>query len=191
MIGVVAALSSEAEILLEQTETFRSLIVSGKQVHVGRAFGKDVAVVICGVGKVNAALGTQLAVSKFDADKLFNFGVAGGLNKTTELCGVYQIKAAVQFDFDLTQLNGTKIGTLDEYKENYLKLSSFRAPLKKKNLLRRSPTWRAAGARRNNIFQTAKERFKTLKRLCPCSLKSFKRENSMKIKNPGIMKPPG
>lgn len=34
MIGVVAALSSEAEILLEQTETFRSLIVSGKQVHV-------------------------------------------------------------------------------------------------------------------------------------------------------------
>ena len=69
MIGVVAALSSEAEILLEQTETFRSLIVSGKQVHVGRAFGKDVAVVICGVGKVNAALGTQLAVSKFDADK--------------------------------------------------------------------------------------------------------------------------
>ena len=134
MIGVVAALSSEAEILLEQTETFRSLIVSGKQVHVGRAFGKDVAVVICGVGKVNAALGTQLAVSKFDADKIFNFGVAGGLNKTTELCGVYQIKAAVQFDFDLTQLNGTKIGTLDEYKENYLKLSSFRAPLKKKNL---------------------------------------------------------
>ena len=134
MIGVVAALSSEAEILLEQTETFRSLIVSGKQVHVGRAFGKDVAVVICGVGKVNAALGTQLAVSKFDADKIFNFGVAGGLNKTTELCGVYQTKAAVQFDFDLTQLNGTKIGTLDEYKENYLKLSSFRAPLKKKNL---------------------------------------------------------
>ena len=59
MIGVVAALSSEAEILLEQTETFRSLIVSGKQVHVGRAFGKDVAVVICGVGKVNAALGRR------------------------------------------------------------------------------------------------------------------------------------
>lgn len=134
MIGVIAALSSEAEILLEQTETFRSLIVSGKQVYVGRAFEKDVTIVICGVGKVNAALGTQLAVSKFDADKIFNFGVAGGLNKSTELCGVYQIKAAVQFDFDLTQLNGTKIGTLDEYRENYLKLCSFRAPLKKKNL---------------------------------------------------------
>ncbi len=134
MIGIVTALESEAEILLEQMEVFRSLIVSGKQVHVGQAFGKDAALVVCGVGKVNAALGTQLLVSKFDADKLFNFGVAGGLNKTTELCGVYQIKAAVQFDFDLTQLNGTKMGTLDEYKDNYLKLSPFKTNFKKKNL---------------------------------------------------------
>ena len=45
-------------------------------------------------------------VSKFDARKLFNFGVAGGLNQGTELCAVYQIDEAVQFDFDLTQLNG-------------------------------------------------------------------------------------
>ena len=67
MIGVVAALSSEAEILLEQTETFRSLIVSGKQVHVGRAFGKDVAVVICGVGKVKIEGVTKYIVPLFAA----------------------------------------------------------------------------------------------------------------------------
>lgn len=134
MTGVIAAMNIEAEILLEQTEIFRSLTVSGKQVYVGRAFGKDVTVIVCGVGKVNAALGAQLAVSKFDAEKLFNFGVAGGLNEGTKLCDVYQIKEAVQFDFDLTQLNGTKTGTLDEYKENYLKLASFKAPFPKKRL---------------------------------------------------------
>ena len=93
MIGVVAALSSEAEILLEKMEIFRSLVVSGKKIYVGSAFGKDTAVAVCGVGKVNAALGTQLLVSKFDADKILNFGVAGGLNKNTELCGVYQIRS--------------------------------------------------------------------------------------------------
>ena len=134
MIGAIVALKSEAEILLDQMEVFRSLTVSGKDVYVGQAFGKDTTVIVCGVGKVNAALGAQLAVSKFNAEKLFNFGVAGGLNKSTELCGVYQIGAAVQFDFDLTQLNGTPIGTLDEYKENYLRLSAFKAPLKKKKL---------------------------------------------------------
>ena len=100
MIGAIVAMNSEAEILLGQTEVFRSLTVSGKEVYVGRAFGKDVTVVVCGVGKVNAALGAQLAVSKFDAEKLFNFGVAGGLNKRTALAGVYQIEKAVQFYID-------------------------------------------------------------------------------------------
>ena len=83
MIGTVIALESEAEILLEKMEIFRSLVVSGKKIYVGSAFGKDTAVAVCGVGKVNAALGTQLLVSKFDADKILNFGVAGGLNKNT------------------------------------------------------------------------------------------------------------
>ena len=134
MIGVVIAMQSEAEILLSQMKITRSLAVSGKTVHVGRAFGKDLALCVCGVGKVNAALGTQLLVSKFDAEKILNFGVAGGLNKTTELCAVYQITAAVQFDFDLVDLNGTKIGTLNEYTENYLTLNHFKAGLEKRKL---------------------------------------------------------
>ena len=133
MIGAVIAMQSEADILLDQMKIHRSLRVSGKKIHVGTAFGKEIAVCVCGVGKVNAALGAQLLVSKFDAAKLLNFGVAGGLNDGTNLCGVYQIGEAVQFDFDLTQLNGTKIGTLDEYEENYLSLNRFKAdfPVKK------------------------------------------------------------
>lgn len=134
MIGAVIAMQCEADILLDQMKIERSLTVSGKPVHIGTAFGKPVAVCVCGVGKVNAALGTQLLISKFDVKKLVNFGVAGGLNDGTELCAVYQIGAAVQFDFDLTQLNGTKIGTLDEYTENYLYLNGFTASFPKKNL---------------------------------------------------------
>lgn len=127
MIGAVIAMQSEADILLDQMKIHRSLTVSGKKIHVGTAFGKEIAVCVCGVGKVNAALGAQLLVSKFDAKKLLNFGVAGGLNDGTNLCGVYQIGEAVQFDFDLTQLNGTKMGTLDEYEENYLSLNRLKA----------------------------------------------------------------
>ena len=134
MIGAVIAMQSEAEILLSEMQITRSLTVSGKNVHVGTAYGKDVALCVCGVGKVNAALGSQLLVSKFDVDKLLNFGVAGGLNEETKLCEVYQIGAAVQFDFDLTQLNGTKMGTLDEYEENYLRLNRLPLSLPVKNL---------------------------------------------------------
>ena len=134
MIGVVIAMQSEADILLNEMRTHRSLTVSSKKIHVGTAFGKEIAVCVCGVGKVNAALGAQLLVSKFDVKKLLNFCVAGGLNRDTALCGVYQIGSAVQFDFDLTQLNGTKIGTLDEYQENYLSLNLLKTDLPVKKL---------------------------------------------------------
>ena len=134
MIGAVIAMQSEADILLDEMDIFRSLCVSGKKIHVGKAYGKDVAVCICGVGKVNAALGAQLLVSKFNAEKLLNFGVAGSLNDGTKLCNVYQIESAVQFDFDLTQLNGTKIGTLNEYSENYLSLNVLKMGFEKKKL---------------------------------------------------------
>ena len=134
MIGVVLAMQSEADILLEEMQINRTLTVSGKTVHVGKAYGKDVALCVCGVGKVNAALGTQLLVSKFDVEKLLNFGVSGGLNQQTELCQVYQIEAATQFDFDLAQLNGTSIGTLNEYTEPYLSLNLLNLPYEKRKL---------------------------------------------------------
>ena len=134
MIGVVIAMQSEADILLDEMQIIRTLTVSGKKVYVGNAYGKDIALCVCGVGKVNAALGTQLLVSKFDAEKLLNFGVSGGLNNSTELCQVYQISAATQFDFDLVQLNGTKIGTLNEYTESYLSLNLLPLPFPKRKL---------------------------------------------------------
>lgn len=134
MIGAVIAMQSEADILLSEMNVNRSLTVSGKTVHIGTAFNKEIALCVCGVGKVNAALGAQLLVSKFDVKALLNFGVAGGLNDGTALCQVYQIESAVQFDFDLVQLNGTKMGTLNEYEENYLPLSVLNLPFPLKKL---------------------------------------------------------
>ena len=134
MIGAVIAMQSEAEILLSEMQINRSLTISGNIVYVGVAYGKDIAVCVCGVGKVNAALGAQLLVSKFDVDKLLNFGVSGGLNNGTKLCQVYQIEAATQFDFDLAQLNGTCIGTLNEYTEPYLSLNLLNLPYEKRKL---------------------------------------------------------
>ena len=134
MIGAVIAMQSEADILLNQMHIDRSLTISGKNIHIGTAFGKDIAVCVCGVGKVNAALGTQLLISKFDVEIILNFGVAGSLNQNTQLCQVYQIAAAVQFDFDLVQLNGTKIGTLNEYTENYLIFNTLNIPFEQRKL---------------------------------------------------------
>ena len=121
MIGAVIAMDSEAEALLSQMEIENLMTVHGKPVYSGRAFGKDVLLCVCGVGKVNAAAGTCAVLEK-GADVVLNFGVAGGLDSRTQLTEVYLIEKAVQYDFDITQLEGGEIGTLDGEAENFLPL---------------------------------------------------------------------
>ena len=129
MITFVAAMQCEADILLKNARISSEKTILGKKVYEGEAYGEKFALVLCGVGKVNAAMGAQIALLSYSPRALVNFGVAGGLNERTALCNVYQIDKAVQFDFDLTQLNGGKIGTLDEYTQNYLPLSALSLPL--------------------------------------------------------------
>lgn len=123
IIGVVAAMQCEADILLDRMDIETCVTRCDKPIYTGKAFGQDVALIISGVGKVNAACGAQILTDLYGARAIVNFGVAGGIRGNTEVCGVYQISKAVQYDFDLSGLNGTKIGTLDEFRENYLPLS--------------------------------------------------------------------
>jgi len=122
MIGAVIAMDSEAEALLSQMEIEGISSLFGKPVYTGKAFGKDVLLVVCGVGKVNAATGACAAIQK-GANVILNFGVAGGLNDRTEVTELYAIEKAVQYVFDCTQLNGSKVGTLDGETENFMPLT--------------------------------------------------------------------
>ncbi len=124
-IGVVAAMQYEADLLLDDMEIAACETHCGKPVYTGKAYGKEIALVVCGVGKVNAAIGAQMLIDLYHAAVLINFGIAGGIRKNTEIAAVYQISKAVQYDFDLSKVNGTRIGTLDEFKENFLPLATL------------------------------------------------------------------
>ena len=53
----------------------RDFIFCGKRVLCGTLYGKRAGIVVCGVGKVNAACGTQIAVDELGADEIINVGV--------------------------------------------------------------------------------------------------------------------
>ncbi len=128
----VVAMEKEAAPILEVMRVRRFLNFCGKHVLTGELYGVRCGVVVCGVGKVNAAMGAQIAIDELGAEVIINIGYAGGLNGSLEVGKIYEISHAVQYDFDLTQLNGTKIGTLDECKENFLALDALSLyPLKK------------------------------------------------------------
>ncbi len=116
-------MDKEAAPVLSAMKRVKERKICGKRVISGTLFKQKTAIVICGVGKVNAACGAQLAIDKLKADTIINLGVAGGLNGNLAVGEICEISHAVQYDFDLTQLNGTQIGTLDECKENYIPLA--------------------------------------------------------------------
>lgn len=119
----VIAMKSEAEPIISAMEIEKDYTYCDKRIVCGTLYGESVAVIVCGVGKVNAACGAQYAVDCLDATAIINVGVAGGLNNSLKIAHMYAISAVVQYDFDLVQLNGTAIGTLNECTENYLPLS--------------------------------------------------------------------
>ncbi len=125
VIGAVIAMQCEADILIKDMKIERQEKRCGKDIYIGKAHGKDVVLIVCGIGKVNAAAGAQMLIDCYHAQVLINFGVAGGIYDTTEIAGVYQVERVVQYDFDLAGLNNTKIGTLNEFEDNYLPLATL------------------------------------------------------------------
>ena len=65
--------------------------------------------VVCGIGKVNAAAAAQRAIDR-GADEIWNVGLCGGFGDDVEIGGVYEVESAVEYDFDLATLNGTSGG---------------------------------------------------------------------------------
>lgn len=77
---------------------------------------------VSGVGKVNAAAAAQKAISD-GAGEVLNVGVAGGFAGKAEIFGVYEVSRAVEYDFDLSEINGTSKGVHDERDTPYFTLA--------------------------------------------------------------------
>ena len=75
--------------------------------------GEGDVVVVAGIGKVNSAAAAQKAIDD-GADEILNCGVVGGLDPAMSVGDVFEVSQAVEYDFDLTLINGTKLGTHNE-----------------------------------------------------------------------------
>ena len=119
----VIAMDCEAEAALAHFENPVRKSVSGRTVHEGRFRGEDSEVIVAGIGKVNAAAATQLALDRYAAETVVNIGVAGGIDASMKVADVFQVSQAFQCDFDLSIINGTKKGTVNEYDTPYFELA--------------------------------------------------------------------
>lgn len=103
-IGIIGAMETEVAALKEAMETGRTEVISDMTFHEGLLHGREVVVVQCGVGKVNAAICTQTLIREFGATHIINTGVAGSLNNQINIGDFVICVDAVQHDFNVASL---------------------------------------------------------------------------------------
>ncbi len=119
----VTAMECEADAVVRNLSNVDDSLLFGRRIVRGSLDGVDTAVVVAGVGKVNAAAGTQLAISDLGARAIINVGVAGGLDPSMDVGVVYRASRAVEYDFDLSKVNGSAVGTPDERDTPFFELA--------------------------------------------------------------------
>ena len=124
-IGIVVAMDEEkAEIekLISNKEIKKT---NNLKFIIGKIKDKNIVLVQCSVGKVNAARTTQKLIDKFNITTIINVGVAGAINSNLKIGDVIIAKKVIQHDFDITAFGHNKgyitdIGEGIESDENLL-----------------------------------------------------------------------
>ena len=99
-LGIIGAMQVEVEILLGAMENKKTTEKAGSTFYEGTLNGLPVVVVQCGVGKVNAALCTQILCDLFNVTHLVNTGIAGSLCADLDIGDLVVSSDAMYHDVD-------------------------------------------------------------------------------------------
>ena len=108
MIGIICALSIEVEELTKLLENKQENTYAKMKYISGAINGKEVVMTECGIGKVNAAMSTQVMIDRYNPDIIINSGIAGSVSRELKIGDIVISKDCVQHDFDGTQMGDPK-----------------------------------------------------------------------------------
>ena len=87
-IGIIVAMEKELSLLLPLINNPQEIDVDGYIMYSGQVGTNYVIVMQCGIGKVNAAIGTLTLLNNFEVDIIINTGVAGGADNNIKIMDV-------------------------------------------------------------------------------------------------------
>lgn len=109
MIGIIGAMSVEIENIKHLMIDIKTENIAHINFCHGKINNTECVVAISGVGKVNAAICTQIMISKFSPDLILNTGVAGSLKDNIKIGDIVLADYVVQHDMDTSAI-GDKRG---------------------------------------------------------------------------------
>ena len=110
-IGIIGAMKEEVEFLIRDMKFERKEVKAKMEFSLGTIHNKNVVIVTSGIGKVNAAICTQILIDDFNVDCIINVGIAGGTKENIYPGDVVIGDNLVQHDMD-TSAFGDRIGQI-------------------------------------------------------------------------------
>lgn len=107
-IGIIGAMEQEVVGLKEKMLDVKISRMASMEFFEGTLEGKKVVVVKSGIGKINAAVCTQILVDVFHAEVVINTGVAGSLNNDINIGDIVISTDVLHHDMDVTALGYPK-----------------------------------------------------------------------------------
>ncbi|GHV83397.1 5'-methylthioadenosine/S-adenosylhomocysteine nucleosidase [Spirochaetia bacterium] len=107
MIGIIGAMEEEVTILRSLMKDVKTEKIGSFDFICGKLENKEIVLLRCGIGKVNAAVGCALLINRLKPEFIINTGCAGGINLPDSKVklnfgDVVLSKTLVQHDFDIT-----------------------------------------------------------------------------------------
>ena len=102
MIGIIGAMDEEVEQIVAVMDIKKEETKACMTFKAGILAGKDVVIVRSGIGKVNAAVCTQILVDDFGVDYVINTGIAGSLKAEIDIADIVISSDVLHHDMDAT-----------------------------------------------------------------------------------------
>ncbi|MEG1448415.1 MAG: 5'-methylthioadenosine/adenosylhomocysteine nucleosidase [Oscillospiraceae bacterium] len=99
--GIIGALSSEVALIAEKMGNKKEHTFKFLKVTEGTIGNNEVFLCCSSIGKVNAAIATQLLIDKFGIDAMINSGIAGAMGDNVGVLDVVISKNVCYHDADL------------------------------------------------------------------------------------------
>ena len=131
-IAIIGAMDSEITNLKSKIENIEDIEIAGIIFYKGKLCDKDIVLLKSGVGKVNSAVATTIAIEIFKAKKIIFTGVAGSCNPNYDIADIVISKDLIEHDFDTTALDGDELTVLVKgYDKNYYPADKYLIELAK------------------------------------------------------------
>lgn len=115
MIAIIGAMPEEINAIKEIMSSKITEVCSKISFTRGMINDTECVVALSGIGKVNAAVCTQVAIMKYSPDIVINTGVAGALKENVKIGDIVLADFVMQHDIDTTAIGDVKalISTLN------------------------------------------------------------------------------